>query len=346
MPAMGYETQLKNHLSRLVLWTGLVLIVLLTVLSIYGAFIGAEAAGRFFNSIPLIVYWLAFTALLITAIAFFRRLLHIRGLFLIHIGCVLVLLGGIWGSKAGLKIRDALFETDTIHRGQMVIYEGEMQREVITEDNEVKELPFAVKLIDFRLEYYQPGYLLIQTSDGEGFRMPAETGRQYFLGDNIGSVEIVRQFEKFKIFFEGDKRIAFDDPNGKPNPALELRLRSPDGSESTRYVSERFGGHIRQDDLLAFSYRRPIRDFISDLEVIKDNKVVLRKSIEVNKPLHFSGYLFYQHSYDSAEGKYTVLQVVSDNGLVAVYLGYILLCSGLFWHLWLRHVFGDRAIED
>ena len=351
---MMEEAGLKNRVKRLVLWAGLLLILLLTGFSIYGAFIGAESAKGFFNSIPLAVYWLAFAVLLISAIALFRRLLCFRGLFLIHLGGIIILAGGIIGSQAGFRIQDKLSGTDTIRTGQMIINEGTTERALELEDGVIKMLPFAIKLVDFKIEYYQPGQLIIRTPKGEGFKIPAEPGQKYVLGagstsspqDDLGSVEIVRRFENFKLTREGDKRVAIDDPNGGPNPALEVRLKKPDGSETTRYVFERFPGHARPDDNLQFSYRRSIKDFLSDVEVVKDNKVVTRKSIEVNKPLHYGGYLFYQQGYDSDAGRYTVLGVTSDKGLGIVFLGYILLCAGVFWHFWLRHIFGDREMED
>jgi len=351
---MMQEAGLKNRVKRLVLWAGLLLILLLTVFSIYGAFIGAESAKGFFNSIPMSAYWLAFAVLLISAIAIFRRLLCFRGLFLIHLGGIIILAGGIIGSQAGFKVQDKLSGTDTIRAGQMIINEGTTERALELEDGVIKMLPFAIKLVDFKIEYYQPGQLIIRTQKGEGFKISAEPGQKYVLGvdstsspqADLGSVEIVRRFDNFKLTREGDKRIAIEDINGGPNPALEVRLKKPDGSETTRYVFERFPGHARPDDNLQFSYRRSIKDFLSDVEVVKDNKVVTRKSIEVNKPLHYGGYLFYQQGYDSDAGRYTVLGVTSDKGLGIVFLGYILLCAGVFWHFWLRHIFGDREMED
>jgi hypothetical protein len=339
---------LKHGLRRVALWAGLFVILLLIAFSIYGAFIGAERAQAFFNSIPLSVYWLAFAILLISAIALFRRLLCFRGLFLIHLGCIIVLAGGIIGSQAGFRIQDKLSGADTIHTGQMIINEGTTEQAVELEDGVIKMLPFAIKLVDFRLEYYQPGQLIIRTQNGEGFKIPAEPGSKYVLGPDHGSVEIVRRFENFKLTRKGDKRVAIDDPNpGAPgNPALELLLKKPDGSQATKYAFERFTGHTTPNDNLTFSYHRTIRDFLSDVEVVKDNKVVTRKSIEVNKPLHYGGYLFYQQGYDNEAGRYTVLRVTSDRGLGVVYLGYILLCAGVFWHLWFRHMLGDREIED
>jgi hypothetical protein len=72
---------LKNRMRRVVLWAGLLVILFLTGFSIYGAFIGVESAKRFFNSVPLSVYWIAFAVLLISGIAIFKRLLCWRGLF-------------------------------------------------------------------------------------------------------------------------------------------------------------------------------------------------------------------------------------------------------------------------
>lgn len=344
--AIMLEAGLKNGLRRVALWAGLFLILLLTGFSIYGAFIGAESAKSFFNSVPLSVYWLAFAVLLILAIALFRRLLCFRGLFLIHLGCIIILAGGIIGSQAGFKIQDKLSGTDTIRTGQMIINEGTTDRAVELKEGVIKMLPFAIKLVDFKIEYYQPGQLIITTSNGEGFKISAQEGQKYVLGDDLGSVEIVRRFERFKMMLDGDKRIAIEDVNGGPNPALEVRLKKPDGSEATRYVFERFPGHARPGDNLQFSYHRSVKDFFSDVEVVKDNKAVARKNIEVNKPLHYGGYLFYQQGYDSDAGRYTILGVTSDKGLGIVFLGYILLCAGVFWHFWLRHLFGDREMED
>ena len=90
---------------RTIMWLGLVLIIVLTVLSIYGAFIGAERAQQLFNQPPLVVYWTTLAILLIVGIAAFRRLLRVPGLLLIHAGCVLILAGGMRGSHAGHNLQ-------------------------------------------------------------------------------------------------------------------------------------------------------------------------------------------------------------------------------------------------
>ncbi|MGA2092204.1 MAG: cytochrome c biogenesis protein ResB [Sedimentisphaerales bacterium] len=332
-------------MKRLLLWLALLLILLLTAFSIYGAFLGADNAKVFFNSLPMSIYWLTLGLVFIAGIVFFSRLHSPVGSFATHFGCLLVLAGGFWGSQAGIKIHNYFSGTNgIIHSGQMYINKGQSQRLVMTESEGEQELPFAIRLVNFVIEYYEPGELIIKTLDGTGFKVPAESGQKFNPGPNLGTVTIVRQFEKFRILLEDGKKTAIDDPNGGPNPALELLLKNPDGTETTKYVFERFAGHTNPNDKLRFIYVRTIRDYISDVEVVINNVVLDRKRIEVNKPLHFGGYLFYQQGYDSEAGQYTILGVVSDTGLTAVHIGFFLLCAGLFWNFWLSS--GRRRAGD
>jgi cytochrome c biogenesis protein ResB len=93
-------------------------------------------------------------------------------------------------------------------------------------------------------------------------------------------------------------------------------------------------------------YQRVISDYVSELQIIRDNEVAAEKNVEVNHPLHFGGYHFYQHWYDDQAGQYTILMVVSDSGLNIVYAGYFMLCIGVFWHFWMRHLFSTKANGD
>ena len=332
-----------NKIRRAVMWAALTLIILLIFLSIYGAFLGPERAKNFFNSLPLAVYWIAFTLLLIIGIAAFRRLVHVPSLLLIHTGCILILAGAIWSSDAGHHLQKKLFGIDKIPAGQMVIYEGTRKNRVTLKNSEkVKELPFYIRLNDFRLEHYKPEYLLIQTRQGQSWRIPVEIGREFSLGNNFGTVKILKAFENFKIKIEDDEHVPYDDPQPGYNPALQVQITSPVGDIDTRYVFERFPGHMHPEDKLLLSYQRVISDYVSELQIIKENKVAAEKNIEVNHPLHFGGYHFYQHSYDDQAGQYTVLAVVSDSGVTIVYAGYLMLLAGVFWHFWLS-VFRRRA---
>jgi cytochrome c biogenesis protein ResB len=343
---MGIEETSKKKFRCAVMWIALALVVLLILLSVYGAFLGSYQAKSFFNSPALSAYWLALMALLTAAFVTFRRLIRLPGLLLIHAGCILILAGALRGSVTGLKIHNRLFGTDKIQTGQMAILEGDAENRITLEDsNQTKELPFHIKLKDFRIEYYKPEYLEILTHQGRS-KIPVEIGSALSIGPDFGTITIVRVFENFKISIDGDNKTVVDDPQPGYNPALEVLIKNPDGAVITKYVFERFPDYIHPEDKLLLRYYKSVRDYISDIQVIKDGNVVAEKTIEVNHPLHFGGYHFYQSSYDTLAHRYTVLSVVSDTGLDFVYAGYLALGIGVFWHFWLRHIFTKRKSQS
>jgi hypothetical protein len=335
-----------SQFRRAVLWAALTAIILLALLSIYGAFLGAERAQAFFNSLPLAFYWFALAALLVTGIAVFRRLLEVPSLLLLHLGSILVLAGGMWGSNAGHAMQKELFGLDRITKGlmKMEISDRTPQSRVAVEDSsDTLELPFSVRLQAFRLEYYTPGYLLIQSRTGQTWKLPADAGAQVSLGD-LGKMTVERVFQNFKLALEEGKHVAYDAP-GDSNPALQVRMEKPDGTATAGLVFAQFEPMFPEPIDLNLSYQRTVKDYISELEIVQDGKVVAAKAIEVNHPLHYGGYHFYQHSLDEdARGRYTVLMVVSDSGLNLVYGGYMMLAAGVFWHFWGRRIL--TAIES
>ncbi len=339
-----------SKLNRIIMWMALLTIGLLIVLSVFGAFCGAQKAKLFFNSIPLAVYWYGFAVLLVAGFVEFPRLLHKPGMFMIHAGCLLVLIGGMWGSQAGHKFQKRFLGIHKIPSGYMVIPEEHSESRVVAEDfkQELGELPFSIKLNDFRLEYYEADEdsvprLYIRTQQGQDLQLIAKVGEEISLGQGGGKLKVVRTFRNFKISVEDGERTVTDAQNGE-NPAVEVDIEVPDGNNYTRYVFERFEGfdHGEDSDRLQLGYvsqgPQMIRDYFSDLVVIENEKEIISKTIEVNHPLHYGGYHFYQHSYDSEAGEYTILSVTSDSGLYAVYGGYWLLCLGILWQFWFRHI--------
>ena len=405
-----------NKFRREIMWAALVLIIVLTVMSIYGAFIGAERAQAFFNSVPSVVFWALFAVALIAGFIAFRRLIRVPGLLLIHAGCILILIGGALGSEKGYKATG----NDEVREGWMTIYEGQTSNQAKVEKKiplfsvsvefvrsldsriiapnlrqefekeqvalsqkavawvsqaqstwlivdepkqyfirreggklkvydfvkEMKELPFSIKLNDFRLEYYgdETSYLEVEVAGGQAQRVPAEVGQEIDLGAELGTAKITRKFERFKMSLDDGKQVPFEDPQGNPMPALEVQITPPEGEVTNRYAFSLMPGFGHTQDGPKLTYVRTsggaISDFISELEVTdKDGKVLAKKDIEVNHPLQYGGYRFYQSGYDNEAARYTVLQVVSDTGVMIVFAGYWLLCIGVVWHMWLRHLF-------
>ena len=323
------------------MWCGLLLIVSLVVLSIAGAFFGAQRAKELFNSVPLVVFWVIFAILLIMGVFLFRSLRVKPGLLLIHFGCVFVLAGGIFGSQAGHRLGREFLGIDKFADGAMAIYEGHSENRIFSKDmqHELTKLPFSIYLHDFRMDYYwEHGKLYIDTQSGRGAEMTAVAGEELALDDGLPVIKIVRVFKNFRISIKGDERVISDLPGSGENPALELELTWPDGTTTKRYVFERFAPDDYGKDGLRMIYRLMPRDYFSDLVVRVDGAESIHKTIEVNKPLHYGGYYFYQHSYDSQQGAYTVLSVTSDRGWKLVSVGYLLLCVGVFWQLWFKKI--------
>lgn len=72
-----------------------------------------------------------------------------------------------------------------------------------------------------------------------------------------------------------------------------------------------------------------IKDFRSKVVILERDKEILKETIEVNRPLKYKGYSFYQASYDQDNFKWTGLDVVRDPGVPFVWCGFILLNLGV-----------------
>jgi len=82
-------------------------------------------------------------------------------------------------------------------------------------------------------------------------------------------------------------------------------------------------------------YDGQIKDFKSTLAITKQGREIIKKTIEVNRPLHYGGYHFYQSGFDMENHQYTILHLVSDSGLSLVYFGYGLIIVGIFGRYWI-----------
>jgi hypothetical protein len=87
--------------------------------------------------------------------------------------------------------------------------------------------------------------------------------------------------------------------------------------------------------------RGAVMAYKSDIAIIGDDggkRPLGEAMIEVNSPLHWGGYHFYQLDYDHAAEAFTILKVVSDSGLWAVWAGFFLIIAGVFGKCWGRLV--------
>jgi hypothetical protein len=76
------------------------------------------------------------------------------------------------------------------------------------------------------------------------------------------------------------------------------------------------------------------RQYESEVTIRGERLPAERVIIGVNRPARYGGYHIYQHSYDTAGQRYTILRVASDAGLPLVWTGYLLLGGGVCWVCW------------
>jgi len=323
-----------------IMWLTLNLLILLAALSIYGAFLGAEKARTFFNSPPLAVFWGIMTLLLTVGLFLYPSLRRRPLLFILHAGCVFVLIGGLIGSQAGQKWTNRKLGRDKIYKSVMLIPETQVTNRVyIEKDAAWANLPFELRLDDFDLDYY-PGVLTIETTPGTTQHIRAIPGDEITLEVPPITLRILDTFENCRLHSdEAGQMIPYEETGPGINPACSIEITRPDLPPQRRTIFARFPGHTHPGDPYTFSYNAAISDFRSQLTVLENNQPKLTETIEVNHPLHYGGYHFYQHSYDNKQASYTILTVVSDAGLNLVYLGYLLLGVGVFVYFWFGPLF-------
>lgn len=153
--------------------------------------------------------------------------------------------------------------------------------------------------------------------------LPAEASRSMAVPGDL-EVKLVRWLERATV--ESNE---VDDPD---HFAARLLLRNRDTGETKEI--EAVSGEVLTQGSLHFLLDReyPIDQFISHVRVIENGGTVLTKTIQMNDPLKYRGYTFYQSSYDVQAGdtsRYTVLSASRDPGVGLVYVGFGMLTLGL-----------------
>ncbi len=350
----GKSVQLSRT-RRAILWASVAICLLLAALSIVASFLGIHRTRAIFTSIPVGALWAVLVILLAAGPIVFRQLRR-PGLLAVHIGPVLILLGAGWGSQTVLRLRHGLGGQVKHAKGAMVVYQGKESNTVLDPGGKGRlgTLDFDVHLEKFWIEYYP-------MAREESWVFTVET----IVPEQAGPI---RRWQKKQIPWrlKQDVQLAFCDitlrvedyhlvqyGDGADAPILpSVKVLLKRGSERLEELLEPLPGvpYVRvplarlydsagdwQQAGAPVLYIEPpspmVKDYKSTLIIRRDGNELARKTIEVNDPLHYGGYHFYQQSYDRAAGQYSVLTVASDSGLHLVYAGFGLLCGGMIWHV-------------
>ena len=89
-----------------------------------------------------------------------------------------------------------------------------------------------------------------------------------------------------------------------------------------------------------------VKKFRSVLAIWDGGKEVKREPVEVNSPLEYKGYMFYQSNYDPRNLSYSGFSVVRDPGLGLVYAGFLLLSIGVIYVFYVRPRIIARKVQQ
>ncbi len=135
-------------------------------------------------------------------------------------------------------------------------------------------------------------------------------------------------------------------PGSPLRTALRLGVEGPDGEHERWLLCDTADGAVRLGPfvvMLASNTDRPPRDWISHLSFLEEGVVVAEGAAEVNAPVHYRGYGFFQSDADPARPEYSGLQVVRDPAWTPVKLGLWMLLLGIAWVFYVQPLFDRRG---
>jgi hypothetical protein len=137
-------------------------------------------------------------------------------------------------------------------------------------------------------------------------------GDQENAGWLIGSVDtkLTDDGARFVVAPQGDLLALSSAPAGQ-------------AAQTALYLAERLGD---------------IKAWKSTVSVVEEGATVLTKTVEMNHPLSYGGYRFYQDSYRPDDPTFTQLSVASDSGVWLIYLGFVCLGASVFWWMWVQPI--------
>ncbi|NQT92473.1 MAG: cytochrome c biogenesis protein ResB [Lentisphaerae bacterium] len=279
-----------------------------------------------------------------------RKLWRVLGSVLTHASLLLVLSGGvvrgIWGEKGHLAFR-----------------EGDTRSEFVVA-GEPRPLPFSVHLVKFEIEHYKPSKESEQAKPRIlaerlhvtwperhlQWSIPVKLNAEQFIvpegeergGENTFRVTIRRRVHDFVLDTASNEvKSRSEEPK---NPAILIEL-TDNSVTNTQWLFARHPGfnmhgsegqseklallRLRYDVQTSANQPPKVKDYRSTLRIIENGETVAEKTIEVNSPLSYGGYTFYQSGFNPKDSKWTSLQVVRDPGVPLVYAGFAFMILGL-----------------
>jgi hypothetical protein len=252
--------------------------------------------------------------------------------YLNHIGLLLMLFA------AGLGATD-------LRRFVMHVQEGETEWRVYGPNNEVLELPVAIKLNDFYMEEYIPKLAIIDRRTGE--MLQSGKPEMWQIDTLRKSGRIAHWSIELETYIHDAIRM---------NDSSFHRVPMPGSCPAAKVVvnhaqsAQQVEGWISCGNFAQLYMTLPLNDTLlmvmtspepklyrSDIVAYSKSGEVTEHQLEVNKPLKVGYWTIYQYSYDSEKGKasaYSSFELVYDPWITGFYGGLILFILGSVLLIW------------
>lgn len=250
--------------------------------------------------------------------------------FLNHFGMLVIVLAAFWGAS---DLKRVVLEL----RPEELVWNG------VDQKNRPIDLPFALKLREFRIDEYSPQIVFVSRHDGKilPFKKVHHAEKNTSFKENNWNVEVL-DYQPY-VWFLNDK-IVFTKQWSSPAGALVKATNLKTNEVKESWVTTQTVAHgpqtIQLDDSAAIDLAmidgRPKR-FSSDIEWFSPNGLKGKVTVEVNKPFALNGWKIYQYGYDDTMGRWsqmTILEAIRDPWLPIVYLGLVLALVGTFLFIW------------
>lgn len=229
-------------------------------------------------------------------------------------------------------------------RLSMYVWENSQPEWRAQDEDNIYDLPIAIKLIDFEIEEFNPEIALVENATGnvivddENKLQMIEEGGVYFLNDFKIEVE-----EFYKLAMRIDTNyVEFYDVGATPAAKIAVYDNNDNLIQKDWISAENY---MMSPKLVWASNKYSIgllppepKKYSSKVELFAKDGTKLETTIEVNKPIKFKGWKIYQLSYDETKGRWSelsVLELVRDPWIPVVYVGIFMVLIGAIYLFWI-----------
>jgi len=348
---------------------GTCVLAVLAAGAVAGAFRPSDEARELLTSRPWLVVWFALCGLLAAGFVVFGAFRRRVGIAAMHLGCLLVIGGSMWGSRTGHELQRRLGR-DKAPLGYAIIVPGASLPETPLYDPRLTEwpldvgaelsaggwiervnvLPFELRLETLHSEFHPA--LVLNVFDSSG-----SPGLQQWLIDLAHHDPIRLPTTDITLQVLSATPAIYDGGEMTQSPAVELALTRGDRHETGRLAPADGASQavlslqpLYDDEQDWLGHNSPViilsgpgpedalREVHVDVSVHGDDRQVTRGRIAASHPLHYGGYHFY-FAGASAEGDRVLLMARSDSGWLAVWVGFVCMAGGAAWQCWLVPIY-------